>query len=552
MKKLRQHQLDLKRIGADIATGKVSHKTIVAHVTPGGGKSIGGAVFARELLRAGSIKRVVWVCPRTSLARQAADGFRDPEFNPVASARRADNVPPLFRDTSLGCVAYTTTYQSIVARPELHLRELKPHKYLLILDEPHHLKLGKDNDETVSESEEDDGTWIEAIAPLYDNAAYTLLMTGTIERHDKKLIPFIDYEEDGDSFFPKKDVFYSRYDALIEEAIVPIDFMFHNGWARFEDDLGDHNIEIASASLKDVSKVIQTFLSKTDFRDNLLKKGMDHWIATRKKTNYPSRMIVICDRQEMARHVAKQISSNYKVSVALAISDDTDSGSIIRNFRLNQSGDVLVTVGMAYEGLDVPDCKHMIVLTGNRSIPWLEQAFARVTRVDYKAMAAGINYSNQKAYIFVPDDPKMKIVVDHLKDEQDRGIRFRQSRITTDENVLEDDTEDDEDLDNEHGARLFRPIGATVTGSSVGELTIKEMDGGVIEKEAPVALPQDERDKRKRIEMMARRRDAMRRLPKGSTNKLLLSVFGKSRSSMSSSELDKVILYMDGVNRRGK
>lgn len=545
MKKMRLHQTELRRRAEDIASGKVQDKKTIAHITPGGGKSLAAAVFSRVLIKHKKINRVVWICPRTSLARQAADGFKDPDFNPFYSARVADNVAPLFRDINLGRVCYTTTYQSVIARPELHLSELAPYSYLVILDEPHHLKV---DDEEGSEEEAESSAWIEAIKPIVQGAAHTLLMTGTIERHDKQRIPFIDYEEDGDRVFPKKHIFYSRYEALVEESIVPIEFTYANGWAEYEDDDGKHKVEISLAEGKEVSKVIQTFLSKTSFRDQLLKKGLDHWLVARKR--YPSRAIVICASQAMARSVAEQIEKLYKgVKVALAISEDgIESQRAIKAFRAQEYGDVLVTVGMAYEGLDVPDCKHLICLTDYRSTPWLEQAFARVTRVDYKAIAAGIPYAEQKAFIFVPDDPRMKAVVTHLLEEQDRGLLVRQKQ--QEENGEQEEL-DDEDTDGYSGpGSTFKPLGAGATGLSTGTLDIS-----VITDESSEVIPQvaveSEKEIRNKIEMLARRRDILRRLPKGSTNKLLYSQFGKSRSKMSETELKKVLTYLESLQSYG-
>lgn len=544
MKKMRLHQTELRRRAEDIATGKISDTKTVAHITPGGGKSLAAAVFARELIKHKRINRVVWICPRTSLSRQAADGFQDPDFNPFYSARMADNVPPLFRDVNLGRCCYTTTYQSVIARPQLHLDELKGRNYLVILDEPHHLSVQGEEDE---ESEFDEGAWIAAIEPIVEGAVHTLLMTGTIERHDKKKIPFIDYEEDGDRIFPKKDIFYSRYDALVEESIVPIEFTFASGWAEYEDDDGKHKVEISLAEGKEVSKVIQTFLSKTAFRDQLLKKGLDHWMEARKR--YPSRAIVACASQAMARSVAEQIEKIYKgVKVALAISEDGAAAQrAIKAFRRREEGDVLVTVGMAYEGLDVPDCKHLVCLTDYRSIPWLEQLFARVTRVDYKAIAAGITYEDQKAYIFVPDDPKMKAVVSHLMEEQDRGIKVREQN-KEEEQVEEED--DEEESEGSAPGSTFKPLGAGATGSSTGTLDMMVISDDT--SAIPVATAESEKEIRKKIEMLTRRRDIIKRLPSGSTNKLLYSQFGKSRSKMGETELKKVLTYLESLHSNGR
>ena len=70
-------------------------------------------------------------------------------------------------------------------------------------------------------------------------------------------------------------------------------------------------------------------------------------------------------------------------------------------FRLQPEPSILVTVAMAYEGLDVPEVAVVAALTHIRSRPWLEQMVARATRVDPNAGP----YETQRALVFHPDDP---------------------------------------------------------------------------------------------------------------------------------------------------
>src|SRR5262249_34472194 len=88
-------------------------------------------------------------------------------------------------------------------------------------------------------------------------------------------------------------------------------------------------------------------------------------------------------------------------------------------------GDVLVTVGMAYEGLDVPSATHLVCLSDTRSAPWLEQAFARVTRFNPRC---GVELERQCAYIYVPDDLRMREFIDRIMEEQEEEIRERAGR----------------------------------------------------------------------------------------------------------------------------
>ena len=84
----------------------------------------------------------------------------------------------------------------------------------------------------------------------------------------------------------------------------------------------------------------------------------------------------------------------------IATSDDTVEAVIqIKALKAGKLK-ILVTVAMAYEGLDVPAISHIICLTNIRSMPWIEQMVARANRIDPQAGP----YETQKGYIFAPAD----------------------------------------------------------------------------------------------------------------------------------------------------
>ena len=85
----------------------------------------------------------------------------------------------------------------------------------------------------------------------------------------------------------------------------------------------------------------------------------------------------------------------------LATSDESDAHETLARFRLTAEPSVLVTVAMAYEGLDAPEVAVVAALTHIRSRAWLEQMIARATRVDPN----GGPYATQRTLVFHPDDP---------------------------------------------------------------------------------------------------------------------------------------------------
>ena len=74
----------------------------------------------------------------------------------------------------------------------------------------------------------------------------------------------------------------------------------------------------------------------------------------------------------------------------LATSDERDAHETLARFRLTAEPSVLVTVAMAYEGLDAPEVAVVAALTHIRARAWLEQMIARATRVDPHANSRSV------------------------------------------------------------------------------------------------------------------------------------------------------------------
>ena len=137
---LRTHQARVAAIVQAVAAGEAEGiADILAAVTPGGGKSLLPVIAAAALIRAGVADRVCWVVPRDSLRLQAEEAFADPAWRTALghalSVRAAGNEP----DPCRGLAGYVTTYQGVAAAPDLHLAEFSRHRYLLVVDEVHHL-----------------------------------------------------------------------------------------------------------------------------------------------------------------------------------------------------------------------------------------------------------------------------------------------------------------------------------------------------------------------------------------------------------------------------
>src|ERR1051325_7165025 len=197
---LRSHQRQLVGVIEAIASGRTDARDILAAVTPGGGKSLLPVIAAARLVASGIVERVCWVVPRDSLRLQAEEAFADPAWRAALghtlALRAADNTP----NPSRGLAGYIATYQGIAAAPDLHLREFRRYRTLLVIDEVHHLPSLADIDpETAAEiakmGEDQASAGSRPILPLLECATVRLLLSGTLERADGRGILWLPYRE---------------------------------------------------------------------------------------------------------------------------------------------------------------------------------------------------------------------------------------------------------------------------------------------------------------------------------------------------------------------
>jgi len=411
--KLRKHQLAAQRIAADIAAGLRDDRIITAYVTPGGGKTLMASLFAHGLLAGDAerrIERVLVVCPRLTLQAQMAKGFRAPLVGCEHGLSIGyQSTRSLLRDDLLGSV---TTYQELVADAERGprsrwLRFSSELPTLVVLDEAHHL-LAPGNG---AEDKEEEG-WTRAVAPLVAVAHRVLVMTGTPKRSNGTPIAFVDYAKKPSIF----DIEYPRLMALDEQAIINVSVKLCDGKAAYWHRFSQHEHDLSSATGKEESRALRTLLQDSVYRNRVIDEALKEFAAYR-STRYPdARMIIIAANQDMARSIARHLRETTSWRPVLAISDEKGAHSGIAKFRDHGDGDILVTVQMAHEGLDVPNCTHLVALTAIRKTPWLDQALSRCTRFDTKCK---LPWQQQQAFLYVPNDHTMSSFLREWIKEQD-------------------------------------------------------------------------------------------------------------------------------------
>jgi len=402
----RKHQLDMELAVDNIISGEAKGNTIVANVTPGGGKST-LPIIAGRLIQQGLADGICWTVPRQSLQDQGERSFLDPFFRNLfkhnLTIRSSTNEINPCRDQH----GFITTYQAIGENNTSVYQSFKSRRMIMILDEFHHVEKG--------------GLWHKALDPIMELTAYKLLMTGTLERGNESQIAFIDYKKESKGSMPYfgKDtqlIEYTRADALKEQAILPIKFHVFDGSVAWKDKKGAQ----FSGKLSDfaygtkASGALYTALN-TDFALEILNESINHWRMWNQGREQWSKLLVVTSDREQAEKITTYIRRTLKLTAQLATSHDSASAQEnIKNFKFSTDLNVLVTIAMAYEGMDCPPVSHIASLTNIRSTPWIEQMIARAVRI----WGPWGPYNTQVAHIFCPDDWAMKAVIAQIQAEQ--------------------------------------------------------------------------------------------------------------------------------------
>jgi len=527
---LRQHQRELAEICDALLEGR--HVTdIICAVTPGGGKSLLPQILASRLIPT-IADALCWVVPRQVLQDQGARGFQDPSHRVMLGHRLEAMVSTNQEHPTRGCAAYVTTYQALAADVrKVNAREFRRKRYLLVLDEPHHM--------------EEDGLWHQALQPLYDRAVVRVLMSGTFQRGDGMRMAFMPYasthqeeEIDWESSDSRAVIRYTLADAIREQACIDLTVHYANCQATWLDAHGvEHHVESLAEAGKQTSEALLTAL-KTEAALELLHTGVKAWQAYR--TTHPrSKLLVVAANIEQAQKYTAWLQER-GVPAKIATSDDTTSAyRTIKAFKRQGANAVacLITVAMAYEGLDVPAITHLICLTHIRTKPWIEQVIHRATRMDPLAGP----YAEQRAYIFAPDDQPFRECMGYILAQRQVGVDPASSRA----GYQVEDYQDGAGLlpFMEKTESRMEPLSSGVLGMRQQGLWANLPVPAV--GETPQETPKERLDRlRLQIEKHVRTHEQVRRLAHGTVNRAVFRQFQKSRTSMTESELHKVLRWV--------
>jgi superfamily II DNA or RNA helicase len=414
---------------------------VLVVATPGAGKTTFALASARRELAAGA-RRLVVVAPTAHLKHQwasAAEGFGlhlEPSWS-AADGRLPSDVHGL-----------VTTYQQVATSAAALAPIAKD--AAVVLDEVHHAG--------------DDRAWGDAVRVAFDGARRRLCLSGTPFRSDTRAIPFVRYV--GDEAVP--DVEYGYAEALRDGGVVrPVYFPRTNGLMEWSAPDGS----LYSATFDDALDVVRanqrlrTALSLDgEWLPAVLRSAHERLVAIRAEQSDAGGLVIAID-QDHARGIAGLLRARHGVPAVVVTSDDPTASARIAEFAAGALP-WIVAVRMVSEGVDIPRLRVGVYATTTTTELFFRQAVGRLVRWQ-RAMRS------QKAYLFIPDDPRLRAHAFQIGDQRRHSLRRPAEDAETPEATgLEgaelDDQRHPDDVVSEQ-LSLFSALSAVVLGDAVQE-----------------------------------------------------------------------------------
>ncbi len=361
--------------------------------TPGAGKTTFALAAALRELRGVPGRRLVIVAPTAHLKlqwAQAATRF-GLHLHPEWSASSGALAPDMH--------GIVTTYQQVSTSAAVLARLTSG--AMVILDEIHHAG--------------DERAWGDSVREAFAPATRRLALSGTPFRSDTSSIPFVRYRLDE----AESDFDYGYGDALRDGRVVrPVYFPRINGFMEWMSPGGN----LQSASFDDAldrtgsAQRLRTALSaEGEWLPTVLAQAHERLTELRATRQPNAGGLIIATDQEHARAIAELMRWRLRVTPTVVLSDDPQASSRIGHFA-EGTQPWIVAVRMVSEGVDIPRLAIGVYATTTTTELFFRQAVGRLVR-----WTPGV--VKQKAYLFIPDDPRLRTWAHQIADARRHSLR---------------------------------------------------------------------------------------------------------------------------------
>lgn len=419
----------------------------LAVATPGAGKTTFALTCARWALGQERRKLVV-VAPTSHLKTQWALAAHrlglelDPDWTPSGG---------LARDVH----GLVTTYQHVATAGTAKVLRGLAHDAFVILDEVHHAG--------------DERAWGDSIRLAFDSAHRRLCLSGTPFRSDTAAIPFVEYQTTAEGDTARSHFTYGYADALRDGAVVrPVYFPRFDGvmeWSAPDGSVISANFHDELARDQMAQRLRAALSLDGDWLPAVLRQAHDRLMAIRQQPGgQPDAAgLVIAIDQQHAHGIAQLIRRHFGVPAEVVVSDDPTASDRIARFATTDAP-WLVAVRMVSEGVDIPRLRVGVYATTVTTELFFRQAVGRFVR-----WQAG--RGSQKAYVFLPDDPRLRAHAFQIAEARRHVLRPPASRDDAETGFDEARPDALGQGDEPEQLSLFSVLSAVATGMTIHTVT---------------------------------------------------------------------------------
>jgi superfamily II DNA or RNA helicase len=446
--KLRKWQIDAGQLA--IERFKAGHKVFVTEACTGAGKTLHGCDVMHRLSRDGMAELVVVVTPSTATRIGWVERLNEVGFN-------ATDNPDLFGTADFD--AAVITYSAIAALDKALKGRPIYNGIAAVVDEYHH--------------GEQDASWGATISRIEQISQSVLFLSGTPWRSNGQIAVLASHCNmrgepyyDGDRV--KADYAYTYRDDLEQQGddrgTVAVRFFFHDSQCtdkagrtekltnphldKMSHEAREAWIEEAMKSDIRIGKHVRTQGTIANYSLNgnaLVKSMLADGIASlqsyrERMGGSPLPVLLVVAQNIKEAHALHQSMQNgmavygRPVRSALIVSDkDTASHEISEVQAKCRSGllDVIVSVGMVSEGVDIPQIKGVVFLSAIMTALYIVQVIGRLLRrirVNDAYMDTSVNHA--PGFFIAPAAPKLRAIAARIEQEISEAAASARSEKT--------------------------------------------------------------------------------------------------------------------------
>ena len=358
------------------------NRDFLINAAPGTGKTICASVIASNLIDNDEIDRVIVIAPRREIVNQWSEEFRTVTKRPMMRVTGSDSA---VEDQGVDCCA---TWASVQGLADGFQQICRQYRTLVICDEHHHAAIN--------------ATWGKGTIRSFEDARFTLVLTGTPIRSDGGETAWLAYNDIGELDHDEAGSYTISYGTAVDLGYCrPITFHRHEG--QFDVVLRDgEKISVSGTQEtklpKNLEKIeaLQRVLNyyhlactptyeadgKTPQRNSYQASMLEWGISKLNDLRYAmpnAAGLIIAPRIELANYMAELLEILDGEKPIIVHTDTTNPAEKIRVFR-NSKKRWIVSVGMISEGVDIKRLRVLIYLPYAQTELALRQAMGRVVR----------------------------------------------------------------------------------------------------------------------------------------------------------------------------